>query len=95
MLAAVGDRRTQQKIAARINTLASEPEKRGKPLQGELRGIRSLRAAGQRYRILYRLERDRVVVLVVAIGLRKEGGKRDVYSLARKLLRQRLLDPEG
>jgi len=54
-----------------------------------------VRVAGQRYPILYRVERERVVVLVVAAGLRKEGGKRDVYSLARKLLRQRLPSPEA
>jgi mRNA interferase RelE/StbE len=84
----------QKKIAARIRGLAADPEEQGKPLQGELRELRSLRAAGQRYRILYRVERERVVVLVVAVGFRKAGSKKDVYSLARKLLRQRLLSPE-
>jgi mRNA interferase RelE/StbE len=94
MLAAIGDRRSQKSIAARIRALAVDPEKQGKALTGELRELRSLRAAGQRYRIIYRVERERIVVLVVAVGLRKEGSKKDIYSLARKLLRQRLLDPE-
>lgn len=94
MIAAVTDRRVQSKLAERIERLREDPEKQGKPLVGELRGVRSLRAVGQRYRILYRLEHDRVLVLVVAAGLRKEGSKRDIYALARKLLRLRLLESE-
>ena len=94
MLAAIADRRVRRKILDRIDQLSEEPEKQGKPLLGELQGLRSLRAVGQRYRVLYRLERDRVVVLVVAVGLRKEGDRRDIYRLARQLLRLRLLDRE-
>lgn len=58
---------------------------------GEFQGLRSLRAVGQRYRIIYRVDRGRVVVLVVAMGIRKEGSRKDVYELARKLIRLRLL----
>jgi len=57
----------------------------------DLAGYRSVRAVGQRYRIIYRVEEKKVLVLVVAMGMRKEGSKRDVYLLARKLLRLRLL----
>jgi mRNA interferase RelE/StbE len=32
------------------------------------------------------VENDKVVVLVVGIGLRKEGDKGDVYNLLQKLL---------
>jgi hypothetical protein len=39
----------------------------------------------------YRVERQEVVVLIVAVGRRRSGDKSDVYELARKLLRQRLL----
>jgi len=95
MLESVGDRRSQKSIAARIRALAVDPEKQGRPLRGELQHLRSLRAAGQRHRILYRVERERIVVLVVAIGLRREDSKRDIYQLARKLLRQGLLAPES
>ena len=95
MLGSIRDRRVRQGLSERIDGLANEPDKQGKPLTGELHGVRSLRAVGQRYRILYRLERQRVVVLVVAVGIRKEGSKDDVYSVARKLLRLRLLEPEG
>lgn len=91
MLVAVRDRRVQRLLARRIDALTDEPEKQGKPLTGELSTLRSVRASGQRYRILYRVEEERVVVLVVALGLRKEGDRRDVYELARKLLRLRLV----
>jgi mRNA interferase RelE/StbE len=94
MFEAIRDRRVRRSLAERIDGLANEPEKQGKPLIGELAGLRSLRAVGQRYRILYRMEKEVVLVLVVAIGLRKDGSKKDIYSLARKLLRLRLLEPE-
>jgi mRNA interferase RelE/StbE len=91
MLSGITDRRVQGKICERIEGLARDPEKQGKPLVGELNGYRSIRAVGQRYRIIYRVEKDRVLVLVVALGIRKEGSKKDIYSLARKLFRQKLV----
>jgi mRNA interferase RelE/StbE len=94
MLEAVRDRRVRRLLARRIDALIDEPEKQGKPLTGELSTLRSVRAAGQRYRILYRVEDERVVVLVLALGLRKEGDRKDVYELAKKLLRLRLHEPE-
>lgn len=91
LLLAISDRRVRRLIAERIDGLAQEPEKQGKPLTGELSGLRSLHAAGQRYRILYRLEGREVVVLVVALGLRKQGSGKDIYQLAKKLLKLRLV----
>lgn len=85
------DRRVRDKIRDRIDGLAEEPEKQGKPLTGELTGYRSLRAVGQRYRIIYRIEEGKVLVLVMALGIRKEGSGKDIYALAQKLLRLRLL----
>jgi mRNA interferase RelE/StbE len=93
LLHAIPDRRVQQTIAARISRLAQEPEKQGKPLLGELAGYWNLRAVGQRYRIIYRVDRDRLLVLVVAVGIRKEGDKQDVYALAKRLIRLGLLEP--
>jgi mRNA interferase RelE/StbE len=93
MLKAIPDARVRGKIRDRIDGLRSEPEKQGKPLTGDLMGYRSLRAAGQRYRIIYQVEKGKVVVFVVALGIRKEGGKADIYLLARKLLRLGLLGP--
>jgi mRNA interferase RelE/StbE len=91
LVTAISDRRVRRLIAQRADQLANSPEQQGKPLIGELAGFRSVRALGQRYRIVYRIERQEVVVLIVAVGRRRSGDKTDVYKLARKLLRQRLL----
>ena len=91
LLEAISDRRIREQIRDRIDGLAHDPEQQGKPLRGELAGFRSLRVAGQRYRILYRVERTKVLVIVFAVGLRKEGDRDDIYRLAEKLIRLRLV----
>jgi len=93
-LKAMTDRRMRELIVRRIDDLMMEPEKQGKPLSGELSGYRSLRAAGQRYRIVYRVVRDRIMVYIVAIGIRREGSATDIYNLAKKLIRLKLITPE-
>jgi mRNA interferase RelE/StbE len=90
MVEAIQDRRTRATVFRRVGELAKAPEL-GKPLTGELGDYRSLRAVGQRYRILYRVQRDQITVLVVAVGLRREGDRADIYRLAQKLVRQGLL----
>jgi mRNA interferase RelE/StbE len=92
VLEAIGDQRVRGQIRDRINGLAQDPDKQGKALVGELAGYRSLRAVGQRYRFIYHVEAGQVVVLVVAVGIRKEGSKADIYALARKVLGLRLLE---
>ena len=91
LVAAVSDQRIRRLISQRVDQLARSPEQQGKPLIGELAGFRSVRAVGQRYRIVYRVERREITVLIVAVGWRRSGDKADIYELARKLLRQRLL----
>ena len=51
-----------------------------------------MRAVGQRYRIIYTIEQNQVAVAVVALGIRKDGSKQDVYTLAKKLLRLGLIE---
>ncbi len=84
---AIADRRIREQLRNRIDGLAHDPERQGKPMREELAGWRSLRAVGQRYRIIYRVDRHRVLVIVVAVGLRKEGDRQDIYRLAQKLVR--------
>jgi mRNA interferase RelE/StbE len=91
MLEAITDRRVREKLASTIDSLESDPELRGKPLDDDLAGYRSVRAVGQRYRVIYRVERSAVVVVVVAAGIRKEGSREDVYRVAAKLIRLGLL----
>lgn len=90
-LEAIADRRIREQIRDRINGLAHDPELQGKPLGGELAGFRSVRAAAQRYRIIYRVERSKILVAVITVGLRKAGDRSDVYQLAQKLVRLRLI----
>lgn len=91
MLDKISDLRVREKIRDAIDTLALEPELRGKPLVGDLKGYRSVRAVGQRYRIIYRVERLIVTVAVVAAGIRKEGSREDIYTLAQRLVKLGLL----
>ncbi|MBF8266758.1 MAG: hypothetical protein HW388_266 [Dehalococcoidia bacterium] len=91
MLEAITDRRTQSAIVRRINGLAQEPQMQGKALRGELAGFLSIRAAGQRYRVVYRVEEQNERVIVYLVGIRKEGSRQDVYALAQRLVRRGLL----
>ena len=86
MLATVKDRREQEKLRDRIDKLKVEPQKQGKALVDNLSGFRSIRAVGQRYRIVYQVEQDRVLVVVVGLGRRKDGDKKDIYTILEKLL---------
>lgn len=92
MLEAIKDRRLRTLISERIDGLKIDPHSQGKPLWGDLAGFRAVRAAGQRYRVIYRVQTKAVVVSVVAVGLRKGGSKADIYELARRLVRLRLLE---
>ena len=80
MLGEIRDRRVRGKVFERIRKLAVEPEKQGKPLVSELAGYRSVRAVGQRYRVVYRVDGRTVEVLVVGAGLRRAGDRSDVYA---------------
>jgi mRNA interferase RelE/StbE len=91
LLERISDKRVQRALHARAGQLATSPEQQGKALVGELAGLRSLRAVGQKYRIVYRVERRDVIVVIVAVGRRKHGDASDIYALAKKLLRQGLV----
>ena len=95
MLTKVKDRRIQKVLVERIEKLAVEPEKQGKALGDELAGYRSVRAVGQRYRIIYTVLKAEVVAMIVLVGRRRQGSKSDVYEFARKLIRQGLLDTQA
>ena len=88
------EKRAQKQIINKLRDLEESPLQRGAPLLGELQGYRDIRAAGQRYRIIYTVEEEQVVVLVVYVGMRKEGDKSDVYAIAKRLLRAGLIEPK-
>ncbi len=85
MLARIPDKRVQRKISRVIDKLAEDPELQGYALVDDLKGYRSVRAVGQRYRVIYRVDRNGLQVRVGAIGIRKAGDQKDVYELAHKM----------
>jgi len=95
MLRGMKDRRVARQIVQRIDRLGDDPEKQGKPLLGELSGYRSVRAAGQRYRVIYRIQDTSVIVVIVAVGIRKEGDKKDIYKLVQKMIQLNLIEPSS
>jgi len=86
LLRKIKDNRERKLILASLQKLEFEPEKRGKPLTQDLQGYYSLRVVGQRYRVIYRIEQERIVVVVVSIGIRKQGDKQDIYEITKKLI---------
>jgi len=85
MLLQVEDRRIRKLIMAKAMGLKTNPDLQGKPLTGDMAGLRSVRAVGQRYRIIYELFPDDHEVWIVAVGIRKAGNRDDIYELARRL----------
>ena len=85
-LDAVTDTRVRGKLEDRIDALEENPGLQGKPLAGVLSGYRSVRAVGQRYRIVYAIDETVDAVTVVVIGIRKDGDRRDAYRVAEKRL---------
>ncbi len=73
------DPQVRARVRAAVEVLAGDPH-RGKPLQLTLHGLRSWRTGD--WRIVYRVAEERVEVLVVAVGHRRE-----VYDRLRDRLR--------
>ena len=85
------DSKTQTQIINKIDSFKAEPLLLGKRLKGSLKEFRSVRAAGQRYRIIYKVHEEEIVI-IVAVGIRKEGDKKDIYELMKKYIKIGFLD---
>ena len=85
-LAAISDQGTVQAIIRKAAGLKAEPHKQGKPLKGVLANYRSVRAAGQRYRIVYQVAAHAGQIVIVVIRIRKAGDRSDAYEVAEKRL---------
>ena len=94
LIGKIPDKKIQRTILNRIEKLSAEPDKQGKVLVKELSGFRSIHTAG-RYRIIYKVEKQTVIVYILAAGVRKQGDKKDIYQITKKLLKAGLLDLEG
>src|SRR5262245_26226914 len=71
----------------------SDPRLAGKPLVGPLQGYR--RVTYGRFRAIFRIAAEKrtrgkvvlhITVIVIAVGIRRERDKRDVYKVAQQLL---------
>lgn len=87
----ISDRRVQSTIISRIETLKTDPEKQGKALVKKLAEFRSIHVAGG-CRVVYKIDQNSHSVWVVAAGIRKEGDQKDIYRIAKRLLKLGLLD---
>ena len=87
MIHGVRDRRVQRQILEKVEGLANDPEDQGVALLDEFAGRRRIPAAG-RYRIIYTIRRLSRVVLVVAVGIRREGARDDIYRFLARLIRR-------
>ena len=92
MLLKIPDAATRRLVLERINLLGRDPERQGGFLKGRLSGYRKCRAAGRRYRILYRIDETTSTVIVTAIGARNPGEPDDIYRIANQLLQEGLLE---
>ncbi len=73
------DVHTKEKIKKKITDLLSfSPEEVGEPLRFQLTGYRKLKIF-DKYRIIYRVEKDKVMVFVLAVGIRRDS---EVYTEA-------------
>ena len=73
------DPRVKVRVRAALEALREDPH-RGKPLHLTLKGLYSWRTGD--WRIVYRIEAQRIEILIVTIGHRRE-----VYDRVRSLLR--------
>ena len=91
LIGKITEKKIQRTILTRIESLLNEPNKQGKMLVKELSGYRSIHAA-ERYRIIYKVDEQTVIIYILAAGIRKQGDKKDIYKITKKLLNAGLLD---
>lgn len=100
-LDAITDAKTRAKIRRKIERLQDSPNQQGVPLRDELQGLRRIVAAS-RYRVIFRVDdycQERRAetgsegeVGVVFVGIRKDGDKKNIYAIAKKLMDRGELD---
>lgn len=79
------DKQTKEKIKAKVRELLSvAPEEVGEPLRFELKQYRKL-VIFDKYRIVYRVHKEEVLVFVLAVGIRRDS---EVYQEALRRLRK-------
>lgn len=86
----IGKLTIQKQILADAKKLDSDFDQ-GTKLTKELEGLRSIHTAQDKFRIIYKVDETKELVHIVLVGKRRAGQQQDIYELARKLLRARLI----
>lgn len=76
-----------------ISDLEFEPEKKGEALVGKLKGLHSLHYS--RFRIVYRIDKQELIVVVVGTGWHESDSRRDIYKLIEKALNTGIITTDG
>ncbi|MCR4295337.1 MAG: type II toxin-antitoxin system RelE/ParE family toxin, partial [Elusimicrobia bacterium] len=64
------DKKLYQRFVSALRAIARDPIAEGKPLHGELKGLRAHRLGS--YRILYEVRHGELLILVIDLGHRRE-----------------------
>ena len=75
-----------------ILELEFEPDKKGEPLTGKLRGLHSMHYS--RFRIIYKIRANVSEVAVVTAGHHASGSRQDVYAAIERMVESGELDLE-
>ena len=71
-------------VTRRIKALEADPY-HSRELGYDLEGYRRAKAAGRRYRILFRIDEPGAAIQIVLIGLRKPDEEQDAYERLRRI----------
>ncbi len=82
-------RNIQRGLIRKLSQLQEKPEW-GKILRGDLQGYQSLPLS--RYRIIYRYDGASDMIIVLAVGIRKEGSSKDIYQSLIRLIKKGKLE---
>lgn len=77
-------RRTYETLRDLIIDLEFEPEKKGEPLTGRLKGLYSRHYS--RFRIIFRIERPNFLVIVIGSGFHRSDSRSDIYKAIERML---------
>jgi len=77
-------KKTYQTIRDLIRGLEVEPDKKGEPLRGRLRGLYSCHYS--RFRVVYRIDQGELSVLVVGTGYHEADSRTDIYKVLERLV---------
>ena len=77
-------KKTYQTLRDLIQDLEYDAEQKGEPLQGQLRGLYSCHYS--RFRVIYQIDGQEFVVLVIAAGWQEADSPRDVYRMIERAI---------